>query len=440
MAQKDWRKEKFKVPGVPGVYYRKHPTRKHGVKFDQYFFVRYKWDRRGIVAGQNWQPSEIEEGIGWATDGHTAVEAGGELEALKANQDAYKKDGKKVNPDGTERYFTLREKRLIEEKKETHAREKEEADRRAKIAATKTLQEYWDETYFPAAKRSKKASSWSKEESHFRLWIAPLMGDMPLKNIDLSQWDELVKILSKNGKSQRMQLYVTGTLRRILKHAFERRLVSETPPSGKRIGVSSPGNNRRLRVISHEEEASIMGELELRDLHAWRITRFAFLTGCRVSEAFNLVWANVDCSRNCIIFPETKNHDSRVIPLTPPLQELFASMEPGALDQRVFVKSDGTPYTQAPYAFNTSVDKLELNAGRTERDRIVFHSIRHSVATRLASRLGPRDLMDVMGWRTVQMAMRYVHSNEDLKAKALSALGITPQAGKVLPFQTKGTA
>src|SRR5271169_3210525 len=34
-------------------------------------------------------------------------------------------------------------------------------------------------------------------------------------------------------------------------------------------------------------------------------------------------------------------------------------------------------------------------------------------------------------------AMRYVHSNEDAKAKALSSLGSAPQAGKVLPFQAR---
>jgi hypothetical protein len=45
--------------------------------------------------------------------------------------------------------------------------------------------------------------------------------------------------------------------------------------------------------------------------------------------------------------------------------------------------------------------------------------------------------MEVVGWRTVQMAMRYVHSNEDLKVKALSMPGSAPQTGKVLEFQAR---
>jgi integrase len=258
---------------------------------------------------------------------------------------------------------------------------------------------------------------------------------MPLRSIGLKQWDELVKTLSTAGLSARMKEYVTGTLRRVLKHAYDRRMVDDAPPSGKRVGISGPGNNRRLRVISNDEETAIMKRLEPRDIHAWRVTRFAFLTGCRVSEAFSLTWANVDHSRGSIIFDETKNRDPRTIPITPPLQELFDSMTAGASDAHVFTKEDGSLYQQAPSAFQTVVDNLGLNEGRTKRDRLVFHSIRHSVATRLAQKLGPRDLMDVMGWRTVQMAMRYVHSNETAKAMALGMLGTAPEEGKVLPFR-----
>ena len=110
-------------------------------------------------------------------------------------------------------------------------------------------------------------------------------------------------------------------------------------------------------------------------------------------------------------------------------------MTEGGAGDIVFIKADGTPYKEAPSAFFTATENLELNAGRGKRDKIVFHSIRHSVATRLAQRLGPRDLMDIMGWRTVQMAMRYVHGNDDAKLKALSMLGATSDTGKVLPFR-----
>lgn len=402
-----WFKTQF-----PGVRYREHPTRKHGVRKDRYFALHYKVN--GVVKDEPW---------GWASEGKTAEGAFIRLSELKANA----KRG--AGP------TTLKERRETTAAKAQADKEAEEAKAKAQAEERRTLSEYWKETYFPAAKLSKKESSWEKEDQHFRRWIEPLLGELALKSIGLKQWDELVKALANAGRSQRMKEYVTGTLRRILRHAYDRRMVDDAPPTGKRVGVAGPGNNRRLRVIDHEEEQAIMGLLATCDPHAWRITRFCFLTGCRASEAFSLTRAGLDFSRGMIVFSETKNRDTRTIPMTPPLRALLEPLEQSAADAYVFVKENGAPYLQSPSAFETVVDKLELNDSRTKRDRLVFHSIRHTVATRLAQRLGPRDLMDVMGWRTVQMAMRYIHANEDAKMKALSMLGAAPGSGKLLPFR-----
>lgn len=402
-----WFKTKF-----TGVRYREHPTKKNGVsEKDRYFTLHYKL--KGKVH---------DEPVGWASDGWNAEKAALELAKLKENRT-------KGGP------VTLIDKRETEKDN----REAVEAERQAKVKATKTLQQYWDETYFPQLKKSKKKKkcSWEKEEQHFRIWIAPIMGYVPLKDIGYHEWDQLKESLADKDKSERTQLYVTGTLRIILKHAFKRKLAKELPPSGKDIGVTSPGNNRRTRVIGYDEQDIIMKELDCRDRHTWRLTRFAFLTGCRASEAFNLVWANVDFAQDCIVFPKTKNDDPKTLPLTPPLKELFSTMEKGKADELVFPRRDGTRYPQPPPVFKTVVNALELNEGRPVLDHITFHSIKHTVATRLGDQLSVRDLMDTIGWRTAQMAMRYVHENKDRKAKALASLGSAPQTGKVLQFQAK---
>jgi integrase len=406
----DWINTKFE-----GVRYREHASRKFGVRKDRYYAIRYYVDGR-----------RKEESLGWESDWkHSHKDGTISLEQEAISRRAWLMKNKKEGTGAV----TLQEQR----DKEKAKTEVEKARLRGEAEARKTLSEYWQESYFPAAQRSKKENSWCKEETHFRLWIEPLFGKFPLRFIELKQWDELVKTLSAKGLSPRSKEYICGTLRRILKHAYDRRMVDDAPPSGKRIGVTGPGNNRRLRVISQDEEAAIMECLAVTDRNAWRLTRFCFLTGCRASEAFELTWANIDLARNTVMFPETKNHDSRVIPLTAPLLELLGELEQGLPGERVFTKEDGSAYYQRPSTFKTAVENLGLNEGRSKRDRLVFHSIRHSVATRLAQRLGPRDLMDVMGWRTVQMAMRYVHANQDAKMKALSMLGAAP-AANVLPF------
>lgn len=422
-----------------GVRYREHPTRKFGVRKDRYYAIRYYFDDP-----EDGKRKRREEQLGWETvwkASHPEGTISLEQEAVARRAKLLKNQKEGTGPTS-----------LKEERSENKAAREAKATKAKQDAeAQKTLSDYWDKTYFPAAKRSKKESSWIKEQQHFKLWIKPLLGELTLGSIGLKQWDELVKSLAigrivqrKGGvpitviPSQRSKEYITGTLRRILKHAYDRRMVDEAPPTGKRIGVSGPGNNRRLRIISSEEETAILEHLAITDLHAWRLAKFAFLTGCRVSEGFNLKWGNVDhLSQMTITFPETKNRDPRTIPITPPLMELFDSIQQGSPDTHVFTKEDGSAYLQAPYSFATVVKNLGLNEGRSERDQITFHSIRHTVATRLAQRLGPRDLMDIMGWRTVQMAMRYVHANQDAKMKALSMLGAAPAKGKVLPFRAE---
>lgn len=56
----------------PCVRYREHATRKHGIKPDRYFFIRYK------LTGK-----DKEEGVGWASEGMTAANASELLAMVK---------------------------------------------------------------------------------------------------------------------------------------------------------------------------------------------------------------------------------------------------------------------------------------------------------------------------------------------------------------------
>jgi len=97
-----WIKSNF-----PGVLYREHPTRKDGVKRDQYFTIRY------TLAGK-----DRDEDLGWASEDRTVAKAYERLRALKANR----KPGKG--------HRILAEKRKSEDEKK--AAKKAEAARKEK--------------------------------------------------------------------------------------------------------------------------------------------------------------------------------------------------------------------------------------------------------------------------------------------------------------------
>jgi hypothetical protein len=59
----------------PGIRYRQHPDQKHGVQFDKYFFIRHR------VEGK-----EVEEAVGWSSQGITAQVAANLLSELRLNK------------------------------------------------------------------------------------------------------------------------------------------------------------------------------------------------------------------------------------------------------------------------------------------------------------------------------------------------------------------
>ena len=66
---------KWVKTNFPGVRYREHETRKHGVRRDQYFTIRYKLHGK-----------DKEEGLGWTSEDWTAAKAYDRLKELKENQ------------------------------------------------------------------------------------------------------------------------------------------------------------------------------------------------------------------------------------------------------------------------------------------------------------------------------------------------------------------
>lgn len=392
-----------------GIRYREHATRKHGKRADRYFALQYKLD--GKV---------INEGVGWASDGVTQDECEKLLVILRENWRS-----------GSGPATLTDVRKLAQEQNKQQELEAEQN----KWKQT-TLTDYFEQYYLPHAKRIKKEVSWAKEESLFKHWISPVMGRLPLLEVDFSHWDKMLTKMDKAKLSQRTKEYAAGTLRRIMRHAQDRGFDLRIP-TARQVGATAPKDNRRLRVITPKERDSILSALEEVDIHAWRLVRFAMLTGCRASEAFNLRWQDVDLDAGELRFHNTKNKDSRVIYLSAELVALLKDFGPAEKTAIVFPRSDGNPHVEAPFHFKEVVKELKLNENRDARDRISFHSIRHSVATELARFLDVRSLMDVMGWKQIAMAARYIHSNEETKRAAMTALAESSKQsqGKVLPFR-----
>ena len=121
----------------PGVRYREHKTRKHGIRADRYFFIRYRLEGK-----------TKEEGAGWASEGMTASKAAELLSMLKSNI----RSG--LRPQ------SLAEMRGMAEE----ARQAEEKAARLAARASVTFAEFWEAEYLPFAAATKKERTVREEE------------------------------------------------------------------------------------------------------------------------------------------------------------------------------------------------------------------------------------------------------------------------------------
>lgn len=406
-----WIKSKFQ-----GVRYREHAVRKHGLLPDRYYTIFYKLNGKMVQEALGWASESWEEEVNGEKKrvNWTEKRAAAVLAELQKNQSL-----------GTGPR-TLREKRALKEKAQAILK-----------AESLTLAEFWDQDYQHVLKARIKPTSWKKEVSHFKNRIRPAMGGKALTSITSVDVERMVDQMRTDELTPRTQQYAVGTFFRIWKHAAKRKLVKIGDNPATAVPVKQV-NNTRLRILSPEELKNILQYLAASDPAAYDITLFCAYTGCRFSEAARLKWEHVDLDRNIALFTDTKNRDSREVHLESELTALLKRRIPGRTGETVFTKQDGFPLNEPPSAFKTAVDKLGLNKDRGPRDRITFHSLRHTAATFAArNHTDVKDMQLIFGWKTPSMVFRYVKGNESARRHAMKGLArtLSGEESKIVPIE-----
>lgn len=386
MAGQKWISTKYK-----GVRYYQHPSRKHGLKLDRYLAIRYQKDGKRIEEGIGWTSErDPEDGQFWSETKAALI-----LERLKGA-------AKKGLPEAPTR---IAEQRKI-------AQKRKEADQKAQEKAEKeniTLNKYFYDTYYPDAKINKKVSSYLHEETHFRLWIDPIAGKKPIK--DVSEFDarRIVKKIFDKGKTPRTAQYVMATLRQIWNQARRTELVSGDSPTH---NVKLPKfDNRRQRFLSHAQADKLLSALQAKDETIYKMALLSLHTGMRASEIFKLTWGCVDTERGIITILDAKSGHGRAAFMTEQIKKMFKSMPKGKNDEIVFLRKDKTAYFEIPTLFREVVAELKFNENVSDtRQRVCFHTLRHTMASWHAE--GGTDiyvLKELLGHGSITLTERYSH-------------------------------
>jgi integrase len=168
--------------------------------------------------------------------------------------------------------------------------------------------------------------------------------------------------------------YEVETLNLIFKYAISHGLLSENPAAGIR--------HRRLDtaavlVPTRAQFRMLVADMRQRTAAAGNWIEFLGYSGCRTGEAAEIRWKDVDWSRKTLMVDGgqkgTKNHESRTIPLFPPLERLLRDMQ-AAVRRESRPEDKVLPRINARWALATACRRLGLPSFHR-------HSLRHFFAS-----------------------------------------------------------
>ena len=204
---------------------------------------------------------------------------------------------------------------------------------------------------------------------------------------------------------------------------------------GLKLG-KNPFKNLRLPKLNGRRERRLQaGEMD-QLLHHAKVCRnpyiipiivFAVETAMRGSEIINCEWSDFDATRNTLHIRMSKNHHSRIIPLTPRATRVLLRLPP-TNDIRIF------PITLS--SFKQSWHDLLKRTGIHD---LHFHDLRHEAISRFVEGgLTLPEVASISGHRDSRSLLRYAHPSQDLLVKKLRMLeGLMPITGDELQSSKK---
>lgn len=420
--QKAKRPKKYGGGEYPGVRYREHATRKmDAVNLDQYYSVTY-W----------WQAKTKTEGVGWASEGHSAEEAADLLARIKQNQKA------------GEGPCTL-----VEIRADANAlREQQERERREADRLNISYEKYYESYYIPEVRHSNKPETIEKTASHMTNWIIPVVGHLAFSEISLAHCKEIKRNLITAGRSPRIIQYIFTTFEAIWRSARDDGFVVDRAPSKVRsFKKSLPKiDNRKERFLTFAEEKKLLPILKEKSQSIHDMAVLSIDTGLRWSEITSLTWELVDFENGVLHLMHTKRGESRWVPFTQRVHEIFMNIGPGATGEPIFKNRWGRPVVKLSHSYRRAVEEAGLNNGITDRKmKICFHSLRHTFASRvLKAGASIYETSKLLGHGSVKVTERYSHVvQEDLQSavKRMEVLHKEESSkGKVLKLPAQASA
>lgn len=282
----------------------------------------------------------------------------------------------------------------------------------------------------------KAASTQRFEESMIKYWEGQF-GSHALSYIKPELIEEKLKELREKGDTrgkaktggfkplakQTLKHY-RDHLEKFLNHAHNWGWIGANPVS--KVQKVIKLNNARVRYLSDREREKLLKACQSsQNPQLYPMVIFALSTGARLGEIMNLGLDDVDLKMQKAILRETKNGETRVIPIVGHLNKLLNQQITFALGHYpdshsgkmyLFPRSDGMAAMDMRSSWRTARKAAGLQDFR-------FHDLRHSAASYLAMNGATLlEIAAVLGHKTLDMVKRYSHLSESHTAGIVSKM------------------
>jgi integrase len=388
------------ITAAPGIRYRQHSTRKHGARFDRYFTLRRSINGR-----------QVEEKLGWASEGWTVPRAQEELIRLRQADRTGKGPA------------TLREEREANRRAEQQRAEEEATEARRQ----KTVSDLWDRYSKEVVAIENKPGTAEQKTRMWKTRIKPAIGILKINDVTEEDVGEVVRAPLRfdedgqviGGKAE------AGNIYRLLHHMFRKAIgwKLRAKEAGNPLeNVVEPKVPRRERLLTGGEIGALFRALDVAEAkkteHSRVIAaiRVVILAGARIGEPLALRWPEIRRDEMELHLPDTKTGFSRR-PISAATLAVLDSVEriPGVdfVFPDIKKPTRHLAYHTVEKAFRRIVDA----AGVTN---CTLHAIRHWFATVTANSVSNQRVgMMLTGHKSHAAYMNYVHGDKE-QARALA--------------------
>ncbi|OKO90785.1 integrase [Bradyrhizobium sp. NAS80.1] len=209
-----------------------------------------------------------------------------------------------------------------------------------------------------------------------------------------------------------------ASLSSVMNFAVARGIIDHHPMKAGQVRKEKESKGRR-RILTADEEQRLYAAAEASSWRMMRLfLRMCLTTGARKSEVLGLRWQDIDLARSVGWLHDTKNDESRALPLVSDVKAALADASKVRQLASSYVFYDPL-HPEKPKNIASLWKAVRQRAGLWQDredplDQVVLHTTRHTTATRLIrAEKNIAKVRNVTGHKTLAALQKYVHLDTD---------------------------